>query len=666
MPGDRARVEAWQAFTRRLAEHGALPVAWLPMSPALVPAEALRYTELHCLDGAHGLRALRARKAGTAAAAPVSPPTVPAAAPAADSPTGAVSRHALLPALLTRLACCVRVEPGLLRALRRLDADAAAEPGLEAIVWSYAPVVAAGSRFCEITPAYVAAYRDRFFALAAAEQQEILRRILDAHAWRGRSTESAELLIWQAHARQEAVSDEFVARIDEARDWFARFGAGGRSVLGDAAGYAGDLFHRHGDDRAWIAANSPLLAPIWALAGVDDIPAGLQPADVAAARQRGAAVASTWRLQQQNDRFVLLPDRGEAGRWPTLTLEGGVVCGLRTDAGWRQRWLEPCAAPLTLPLAHAAKLSEIALDSGRRHYRLLRLQRPPWAKELARDGHGLYLDVDCNGVVQRFRWIDPGEFMMGSPPDEPERREDEVQHPVTLSRGFWLADTACTQAFWQAVTGKNPSHFQGDPGNPVESVSWDEVQTFIGKLRRRLPGLPARLPTEAEWEYACRAGTTTPFSFGDQITPDRVNYNGNYPYAGGKIGRYRGQTVPVASLPANAWGLYEMHGNVWEWCADRFGAYPTGPQVDPQGPRTGGARVLRGGSWSFYGRVVRSACRRRFGPDRHDGVIGFRLALGPGEQVLSPAEPVTRKGLAAEPTTRRSRTTESSSTAPLA
>jgi sulfatase modifying factor 1 len=200
---------------------------------------------------------------------------------------------------------------------------------------------------------------------------------------------------------------------------------------------------------------------------------------------------------------------------------------------------------------------------------------------------------------------------MGSPPDEPERYEDEVQHEVTLSRGFWLADTACTQAFWQAVTGSNPSGFKDDPRNPVEQVSWDDVQAFIAELERRLPGLPVRLPTEAEWEYACRAGTTTPFSFGENITPELVNYDGNYPYAGGEKGLYRQKTVPVASLPANPWGLYEMHGNVWEWCADWYGDYPTEPQVDPQGPQTGDDRVLRGGSWSYIGGYVRSAYRHQ-------------------------------------------------------
>lgn len=242
---------------------------------------------------------------------------------------------------------------------------------------------------------------------------------------------------------------------------------------------------------------------------------------------------------------------------------------------------------------------------------------------------------------------------MGSPEDEPERDDDEVPHEVTLSEGYWLADTACTQVLWQAVTGRNPNGYKDHPGQPVEQVSWDDVQDFLGELNRRLPGLEARLPSEAEWEYACRAGTTTPFSFGENVTPEQVNYDGNYPYASGAKGVNRQKTVPVGSLPANPWGLYEMHGNVWEWCADWYGGYPTAPQVDPRGAASGGARVLRGGSWYVRGRLVRSACRLRYEPGGHDDYIGFRLALGPGKPAgrQSPAEPAqpSRGNSVAEP-----------------
>ena len=162
---------------------------------------------------------------------------------------------------------------------------------------------------------------------------------------------------------------------------------------------------------------------------------------------------------------------------------------------------------------------------------------PSWASDWGEDDYGLWMALTLDDVRQVFRWIAPGRFVMGSPEDEPERYDDETPHEVTLSRGYWLADTACTQAMWQAVMGENPSRFRDDARNPVENVSWNEVQAFIGELEKRVPGLTARLPSEAEWEYACRAGTTTPFSFGEDLTPERVNYDGNYPYAGGKRAR---------------------------------------------------------------------------------------------------------------------------------
>jgi len=254
---------------------------------------------------------------------------------------------------------------------------------------------------------------------------------------------------------------------------------------------------------------------------------------------------------------------------------------------------------------------------------------PPWASEWEEDAEwGLAATLNLNGVKQTFRWIQPGTFLMGSPEGEPERNaEREPLHEVTLTRGYWLADTACTQALWQAVMGGNPSPFKDDPANPVEQVSWNDIQIFLNRLNELVLGLDADLPSEAQWENACRAGTTTPFSFGKNITPEQVNYDGNRPYADGKVGLYRVCTVPVKSLPPNPWGLYEMHGNVWEWCADRYGDYPQGPQIDPSGPPEGASRVLRGGSWNFNGRYCRAANRYRFEPDECYSPTGFRLAL---------------------------------------
>ena len=177
--------------------------------------------------------------------------------------------------------------------------------------------------------------------------------------------------------------------------------------------------------------------------------------------------------------------------------------------------------------------------------------------------------------------------------------------------------------------GANPSHFKG-ADRPVEQVSWDDVQAFLRKLEALVPGIMADLPTEAEWEYACRAGTTTPFSFGSMITPEQVNYDGNLPYAGGEKGIYREETVPAKSLPPNPWGLYEMHGNVWEWCADGMRDYNEGPALDPRGPELSGAEAHRASPWRLLARPRRVGAVRlppRVSPGPALRILGFRLCL---------------------------------------
>ncbi len=262
-----------------------------------------------------------------------------------------------------------------------------------------------------------------------------------------------------------------------------------------------------------------------------------------------------------------------------------------------------------------------------------RALRPPvfpfdWAGEWGEDRYGPWVALRVRGVRLGLRWVPPGRFLMGSPDKEPERLDNEVQHWVTLTRGLWLAETACTQELWEAVAGENPSHFKGAE-RPVEQVSWDDVQGFLERLNALVPGLAARLPTEAEWEHACRAGTLTPFSFGETISTDQVNYDGNYPYPGATKGPYREQTVEVKALPCNDWGLYQMHGNVWEWCQDWYGAYPTEAVEDPPGPETGEGRVTRGGSWFLHAVLCRSALRDRWEPAFRWLGLGFRLARGP-------------------------------------
>jgi len=251
-----------------------------------------------------------------------------------------------------------------------------------------------------------------------------------------------------------------------------------------------------------------------------------------------------------------------------------------------------------------------------------------WATAWGEDRYGYWQAFEVRGVSQVMRWIVPGTFLMGSPEDELERDGDETQHQVTLSKGYWLADTACTQALWVAVMGENSSHFDDDLQNPVEMVSWDDCQTFIEKLNKQVEGLTLRLPSEAEWEYACRAGTETVFSFGDSLSTAQANFNRDFPYADGTKEESKNRTMPVYSYDPNDWGLWQMHGNVWEWCQDWLGDYPAELVVDPKGVAEGQQRVLRGGSWINSGRNVRSAYRDALSPDDRNYGIGLRLAGG--------------------------------------
>ncbi len=232
-----------------------------------------------------------------------------------------------------------------------------------------------------------------------------------------------------------------------------------------------------------------------------------------------------------------------------------------------------------------------------------------------------------NSLGMTFNLIPAGTFMMGSPEDEPERRDRETQHQVTLTKSFYMQTTEVTQGQWKAVMGSNPSYFSncGDDC-PVEMVSWNDVQEFITELHK-LGESTYRLPTEAEWEYAARAGTTTQFNTGHCLSTDQANYDGNYPYTGCPSGEYRGKPLPVASFAPNAWGLYDMHGNVWEWVQGWYGSYPTSAVTDPTGPTLGSARVLRGGCWYSFAGYCRSAARFDSYPGYRNFNGGFRLVL---------------------------------------
>jgi formylglycine-generating enzyme required for sulfatase activity len=232
-----------------------------------------------------------------------------------------------------------------------------------------------------------------------------------------------------------------------------------------------------------------------------------------------------------------------------------------------------------------------------------------------------------NGISLEMMQIPAGVFTMGSPVTEANRQEPEgPQHQVSVP-AFWMGMAAVTQAQYEALIGTNPAEFKGS-NRPVEQVNWQDAVTFCQKLSQKT-GCSYRLPSEAEWEYACRAGTTTPFHFGPTITPDLVNYNGDCPYGAAPKGVNRKQTTPVGACGyANNFGLYDMHGNVWEWCADpwhdKYGDAPSDGSVWNFGGDTN-VSLLRGGSWYHSAYGCRAASRSRIDPGFKYSHGGFRV-----------------------------------------
>ena len=685
----------WIAFCKRMTRAGARLTAWVPMSDRLVSREIARNVQVHCF-GAGDLRPLQP---GRCAPEPVPP----------------VSE---LRCMLRRMACCVRVEPALLRALRLVSSETAAEPGLEGLLWSVLPEVRAGYGYCEISAEAQTRWRQEFSLLGnsdagRAEQDEILMRIVTAHRARGRSTESVEILLWEAHTAREAPLGLLAERAAKARQWLARLGRFPHLAPGDVVGYAQDLFARQGGDKCFMEAQSINLGPLFRLTGAQSIPRGLRSADIF---DDGTRERVRYEIVQQGASLFLSPagPQGEfsspswvsspyfdpsQNRWVGLArnvvthsqLEVGSLVEWATyDGSYRVRLDVPEGlTPLPLPMPTDGADKVFRLTTATQTIVLAPMKRPTWAEEWGFYGgvlqacapsplgdpvlldtvpwapepwqgqwplsprafqaavkplgsgtgmtlgadlqYGLYLDVPFGSATQRFRWIEPGEFWMGSPEGEAERNAYEGRrHVVRLTEGFWLAETACSQSVWQSVMGSNPSQFADDPQNPVEMVSWDEVQGFLREVERRLPGVKADLPTEAEWEYACRAGSETAFSWGDGIGPSQANYDATESYANGPTGESLERTVPVRSYAPNAWGLYQMHGNVDEWCADGRRDYDGAPQVDPRGPEGGEAdapRAVRGGSWVDPPLWLRAAYRLGGRRDGHFVSLGFRFSL---------------------------------------
>ena len=614
-----APATAWQGWLADMRAAGAALVAWVPHGPALVQRPLLAAVPTHCLAPGSPLR-----------------PT-----PAAQAHPGLglrLDRQALLArqrdSLLTLAACCIRLEPELLRRLRRGVPVLATEPGLEALAWAHQPVVGGASGSHPLAPAHQAGFRQRFASLPPARQAAAMLAMTEVHAHQGRSTLASELLLWDTHASPDAHTPAAQQAVADAVQWMQRLQHTQQQQPGALAhtpDFARELIQHNLGDTAFQQRHSAWLAELWVISGLARVPTGLRPEDLQRAAARRAGPEQPWQLVFEQGGLQLGPLGHADG--PHLPLAQPMLAsGLEValpGVGQRRWW--PGDASTRLAVALPLPAGGLVLGAARQRWTFLGQQRPPWAREWGVDEFGVYADLPFGEVSQRLRWIPPGEFWMGSPPEERARIGDDSirmytndeapRHGVTLRQGYWLADTPCTQQVWQAVMGNNPSHFTGDGRRPVEQVSWDDVASFVQGLRSQSQGqYEPGLPTEAEWEYACRAGTQTAYAWGDAFDKALANAEGE-------------TTTPVKQYPANPWGLFDMHGNVWEWCADAPRTYLDRPEVDPHGGAEDAHRAVRGGSWIARARNLRSALRERYPRGDRIRSLGFRVALrspGPG------------------------------------
>ena len=407
----------------------------------------------------------------------------------------------------------------------------------------------------------------------------------DVTRWRGRVTEYERLRAALVSLDQPAVLPDEVGKLLDA---FA-------AIVGPTAP----------DVRRWRAKVARIAALRERLAPLDRV----QPLPENALADATALVAEVGAQETQARRWLTKAQRVHE-----------LISGLGKDL----------AAAYVLPEGSAKQSAELVSLVGLQDEEVARLAtrvailvgpgRPAWASAAGRDEFGLWADLTITGVTQRLRYIPAGTFLMGSPENEYGHERDETQVRVTLSQSYWLADTECTQGLWVAVAGADDSRFKGLE-NPVERISWNDAKAFCVTLSTQVPGLRARLPTEAEWEYACRAGVAGPFiSHQGAIESDKLD---TIAWFAGTTGTTQG----VKRRFGNGLALFDMQGNVWEWCEDRYGTYSPTAVTDPIG-REQETRVARGGSWGDRPDRLRAANRLAVRPDMRTLYLGMRLAAG--------------------------------------
>ncbi len=498
--------------------------------------------------------------------------------------------------LLCHLSPAIRIEPGLLRAVRAL-LGTEADHGTEVDAWNH-PAMAGRNRVAGVLhPQEAERLRQVFAGLELARQQAVVlclqqwRSGLDKEIW------FEELLKLQPEQLPESIRNNdwlaaksFFMNIvpqegtqgDESLlDWFVRVD---RRASAD--------FYQGEDQQLRLALQRLNLAALGE-SGSAEVRAGFDLRLMPKVREQPLLLS----LSHQGKQIIL----GDAAA------EGSLLGAIRSCQ-------DKVLVGRVLP--GSSEAAENFWQGGK---------APSWADAWGWDTFGAWVEFVVGEVRQRMRWIPAGSFMMGSPESELERNNNEgPQHRVSFHQGYWLFDTTCTQALWQVVMGENPSRFRS-PDRPVESVNFMDVQKFLRRIGERLSRIDLTLPNEAQWEYACRANTHTAYNLGDSITKKQINFDS------------MNGTVPVASLPPNPWGLYEMHGNIWEWCQDSWhnsyeGAPNDGSTWHIRAAMSEEKRVIRGGSWRDSMPSVQTTTRSRLDPRRRNSYLGFRCVRMPISQ----------------------------------
>lgn len=568
----------------------------------------------------------------------------------------AVDRQAAAEKLFDLLAPAIRIEPGLLRAARMLlvRRGESMDAGVEAVAWQHSALASRHSVAATMTADArrrgLKAFREidpelRSALLEKVRQWRRVETLVTPQVW------LEELIALDAAGLE--LEKSFSSDLTQARDyfsmlnhqlraedgkvvlerktaqWFQRLESRWRGMGADPHSDADKLIHQISQALPRTPGDPPPL-----VYDPEQQPRPVGEIVTMALYQTGQRIVARPHIEAEIAPHGLSPlglieaTREQSSGWVRLYWEARD----ESNDGIRLRdhvELEADSAKPQMVLRIPSGAKRLLVRSDHETLQFRQDEKPEWADAYGRDCYGLWADWSYKGVTQRFRWIPPGSFWMGSPKEEAGSYGDEDQHHVTLSQGFWLGETTVTQKLWQAVVGMNPSYFKGD-NRPVERVSAEDVYKMIRTLNAKGAGQDEKfmLPSEAQWKYACRAGTRGVFKFEGELTLQKIGYHGSWLDAWGDGARQG--TAPVASYPPNAWGLFEMNGNVREWCRDGWkSSLGTKPATNPVTPAASGAdRVLRGGSWILDAGDTRSASQLAKVRGYRYVIIGFRLARG--------------------------------------